>query len=107
MAPGAIAFTRTPYGPHSTAHVRVSESTPAFAAATCAWSDTPRSSNGALMLTMFPPCSRSHASNAARDTLYVPSRSMSTTALNPFGEMFVIGAGKLPAALLTTTSRRP
>ena len=32
---------------------------------------------------------------------------MSTTALNPFGEIFVIGAGKLPAALFTTMSSWP
>ena len=29
---------------------------------------------------------------------------MSTTALKPFGEIFDMGAGKLPAALFTTMS---
>ena len=32
---------------------------------------------------------------------------MSTTALNPLGEIDVMGAGKLPAALFTTTSSWP
>ncbi len=58
-----------PYGPHSTAAVRVNESTPALAAATWACIAAPFISNGAVMLTMLPPCSRSHASNVAFDTL--------------------------------------
>ena len=32
IAPGTIPFTRTPYGPHSTASTFVNASTPAFAA---------------------------------------------------------------------------
>ncbi|MEC4765391.1 hypothetical protein VT930_20150 [Mycobacterium sherrisii] len=32
---------------------------------------------------------------------------MSTTALNPLGLSSLIGTGKFPAALLTTTSSRP
>src|SRR4051812_33008912 len=37
----------------------------------------------------------------------VPFRTMSTTALNPFGEMSSVGARKFPAALLTSASTRP
>ena len=40
-------------------------------------------------------------------TLKVPSRSMSTTALKPFGLMSLASAGKLPAAPETSTSIGP
>ena len=36
-----VETTRMPSGPHSAAHVRVRESTPAFAEAACAWKGTP------------------------------------------------------------------
>ena len=107
IVPGAMALTRMPRRPHSTAQVRVSESTPALAAATCDCMAAPLSSKGAEMFTTLPPCSPSQASKAALETLKVPSRSISTTALKPLGEIFVIGAGKLPAALFTTMSSRP
>ena len=41
IGPGAIALTRMPSGPHSTARVRVSASTAALAAATWTWPGVP------------------------------------------------------------------
>ncbi len=60
----------------------------------------------AVMLTIDPPVF-ARCSNAARETLNVPHRSMSTTVRNPLAEREAAGERKLPAALLTTTSSRP
>jgi hypothetical protein len=45
--------------------------------------------------------------SAAREQKNVPSSTMPTTALQPFGVIFSAGETKLPAALFTRTSRRP
>ncbi len=42
MGPGAMALTRMPWRPHSTARLRVSASTPAFAAETWSCIGVPR-----------------------------------------------------------------
>ncbi len=104
--PGATAFTRTPAGPHSTASARVSASTPALAADACDWPTVPRSWSVALIFRMTP-FRDSRCGKAARETLNVPLRSMSTTVPNPLGERFSARQKKLPAAPLTRMSRRP
>ena len=60
----------------------------------------------AEMLTMDAP-GRFKCSNAARQVLKVPSRSISTTDLNPLADMPSTGAGKFPAAPQTTRSISP
>ena len=47
------------------------------------------------------------ASNAAREALKVPLRSMSITVRKPFGDSAAAGARKLPAAPLTSVSSLP
>ena len=51
--PGAIATRRTPRGPHSTASVRVSDSTAARAADECAMPGVPRC--GDIVMLMILP----------------------------------------------------
>ena len=46
-------------------------------------------------------------SNPARQVLNVPFRSISTTALKPFADIPVTGAGKLPAAAQSRISIAP
>src|SRR5438034_1097090 len=105
-APGAIELTRTPCGPHSMARHFVSKSTPAFAAQTCACKGIGVNACVAEMLIMEAP-GRLRCSYTARHVLNVPSKSMSTTALNPFADIPSAGAGKLPAAPQTTRSISP
>jgi 2,4-dienoyl-CoA reductase [(3E)-enoyl-CoA-producing], peroxisomal len=59
------------------------------------------------MFTTRPSPDVRSASNAARAALNVPTRSISTTVLNPFGESPAAGARKLPAAPLTSVSSLP
>ena len=106
MGPGITELIRTPSCPHSRASVFVIMSTPALAAHTCTCMAMGTIACGAEMLiTLAPGLVR--CAQAARITLKVPSRSMSTTDLNPLGLKFAAAAGKLPAAPDTSTSILP
>ena len=104
--PGARPFTRMPCGPHSTASVRVIESMPALAAAACTCPMVPSNCSVALMFNTTPRLAF-RCGSAARETLNVPFRSMSTTVPKPLGDSSSARATKLPAAPFTTMSRRP
>ena len=106
IGPGTIELTRMPSPPHSIASVRVSMSTPALAAHTCAWYGVGTKACDAEMLMTDAPGLRRN-SCAPRSTLKLPSRSMSTTVLKPLADMPSAGARKLPAAPDTSTSIGP
>ena len=65
--------------------------TPALAAHTWAWNFSGLTASGAVMAISVAPGFRSRAW-LARNTLNVPTRSMSTTALKPLDDMPSAGA---------------
>jgi hypothetical protein len=81
-------------------------SMPAFAAQT--WACIAMGVNACMAeMLMIDAPGRRKCSNAARQVLKVPRRSMSTTDLNPFADIPSTGAGKFPAAPQTTRSISP
>ena len=80
MPPGAIALTRTPIGPYSTARLLVNASMPPLEVSYAAWFATPRRPWTDEMLTIAPPlrCS-TKAAAAAPHPHIVPPRFTSRT----------------------------
>src|SRR3954471_5821240 len=103
-SPGAIAFTRTPSGAHSTASDFVRLTTPAFAAAECAMPGPPVIAAVVAMLTIAADAPRATARRCSScEQKNVPSSTMRSTARQPLGNRSAAATGKLAAALLTST----
>ena len=81
--------------------------TPAFAQAEGRTNADPVQAYVATMLTMDPRFFSIILRPNAAVQWKVPFKTMSTTVLNPFGEMSSAAARKLPAALFTRPSTRP
>ncbi|MDT4834281.1 hypothetical protein FQZ97_679150 [compost metagenome] len=79
---------------------------PALAAQAWAWNIMALTPCGAVIAISDAP-GLFRCSKLARNTLKVPSRSMSTTVLNALADMSTTGARKLPAAPEITTSIGP
>src|SRR5919201_1115092 len=94
--PGAIALTRMPYAAHSTASERVSARTPAFAHADGRTNADPVHAYVVTMLTIDPLFAAIIFLPKALVQWNVPLRTISTTALKPFGDRSSAAARKFP-----------
>lgn len=102
ISPGAIAFSRMPCRPHSTASDFVMASTPAFDMAEGTTKGAPVRTQVTMIDTTAPPVpSAIHRFPTACVTWKVPWKTMSAMAWKARGERSSVRLTKLPAALLT------